>query len=56
MTSRIPPRSGTAFKLQKGQLLTVIDPEGRVVYADFRLDPARFLAALGAEDAEMRRA
>ena len=35
---------------------TVIDPEGRVVYADFRLDPARFLAALGAEDAEMRRA
>ncbi|MCB1461165.1 MAG: urea carboxylase-associated family protein [Nitratireductor sp.] len=31
MTSRIPPRSGTAFKLQKGQLLTVIDPEGEQV-------------------------
>ena len=26
---------------------TVIDPQGRVIYADFNLDPARFLAALG---------
>lgn len=26
---------------------TVIDPDGRVIYADFHLDPARFLAALG---------
>ncbi len=25
---RIAPRSGTAFRLDKGQLLTVIDPEG----------------------------
>ena len=35
---------------------TVIDPQGDVVYADFRLDAARFLAALGAEDAELKRA
>lgn len=34
---------------------TVIDPDGRVVYADFRLDSGRFLAALGAETAEMTR-
>ena len=26
---------------------TVIDPAGQVIYADFHLDPARFLAALG---------
>ena len=26
---------------------TVIYPDGRVIYADFHLDPARFLAALG---------
>lgn len=26
--TRIPPRSGTAFKLKKGQRLIVIDPEG----------------------------
>jgi hypothetical protein len=35
---------------------TVIDPEGNVVYADFRLDPNRFLAALGADDVELKRA
>ncbi len=35
---------------------TVIDPEGNVVYADFRLDPTRFLAALGAESADLKRA
>jgi uncharacterized protein YcgI (DUF1989 family) len=28
MTNRIPPRSGTAFTLDRGQRLTVIDPEG----------------------------
>ncbi|NVD44182.1 DUF1989 domain-containing protein [Qipengyuania atrilutea] len=28
---RIPPRSGTAFELGKGQRLTVIDPEGAQV-------------------------
>lgn len=27
-TERIPPRSGTAFPLAKGETLTVIDPEG----------------------------
>ena len=26
--NRIPPRSGTAFRLSKGELLTVYDPEG----------------------------
>ena len=31
MAERIPPRSGTAFKLKKGQILTVIDPEGEQV-------------------------
>src|SRR5690348_14213011 len=31
MRSVIPPRSGTAFTLQKGQTLTVIDPEGEQV-------------------------
>jgi uncharacterized protein YcgI (DUF1989 family) len=31
MRSVIPPRSGTAFTLQKGQRLTVIDPEGEQV-------------------------
>jgi thiol-disulfide isomerase/thioredoxin len=35
---------------------TVIDPQGNVIYADFRLDAARFLAALGAEDAKLERA
>lgn len=33
---------------------TVIDPNGDVVYADFRLDPQRFLSALGATDVEMK--
>ncbi|WP_299813368.1 urea carboxylase-associated family protein [uncultured Roseibium sp.] len=31
MQVRIPPRSGTAFEIRKGQLLTVIDPEGEQV-------------------------
>jgi len=31
MTTRIAPRSGTAFRLNKGQYLTVIDPEGEQV-------------------------
>lgn len=34
---------------------TVIDPEGNVVYADFRLDANRFLKALGADDADLQR-
>lgn len=29
---------------------TVIDPDGNVVYADFRIDPVRFMKALGADD------
>src|SRR5690606_27100129 len=28
VSGRIPPRSGTAFRLRKGQVLCVIDPEG----------------------------
>jgi len=31
VSDRIPPRSGTAFRLRKGQFLTVIDPEGEQV-------------------------
>ena len=31
VTETIPPRSGVAFQLAKGQRLTVIDPEGRQV-------------------------
>lgn len=31
MAHRIAPRSGTAFELKKGDLLTVIDPEGEQV-------------------------
>jgi uncharacterized protein YcgI (DUF1989 family) len=31
MTHRIPPRSGTAFELKQGQLLSVVDPEGEQV-------------------------
>jgi len=31
MPDRIPPRDGTSFELRKGQLLTVIDPEGEQV-------------------------
>lgn len=29
---------------------TVIDPDGNVIYADFRIDPERFFKALDAED------
>lgn len=29
---------------------TVIDPQGNVVYADFRIDPTRFMQALGSDD------
>lgn len=32
---------------------TVIDPEGNIVFADFRLDVARFLDALDAETADL---
>ncbi|MBO6901787.1 MAG: hypothetical protein JJ864_10615 [Rhizobiaceae bacterium] len=35
---------------------TVIDPSGNVVHADFRIDAARFIAALDAETLEMKRA
>jgi thiol-disulfide isomerase/thioredoxin len=35
---------------------TVINPQGEVVYADFRLDAGRFLAALGADDVDLQRA
>lgn len=31
MTTRIEPRSGTAFRLSKGQRLVVIDPQGQQV-------------------------
>lgn len=31
MTIEIPPRSGTAFELQRGQTLKVIDPQGQQV-------------------------
>lgn len=31
MTNRIPPRSGVAFEVKKGETLTVIDPEGEQV-------------------------
>ena len=34
---------------------TVIDPQGRVVYADFRLDAHRFLQALDATDLDLSR-
>lgn len=35
---------------------TIIDPGGTIVYADFRLDPQRFIAALDAEDANLQHA
>lgn len=35
---------------------TVIDPDGHVVFADFRLDGPRLLSALGADDADLKRA
>ncbi len=34
---------------------TVIDPQGDVVYADFRIDPTRFMQALGADDVAFER-
>lgn len=49
MLHRIPPRSGTAFALDKGQLLTVIDPTGEQV-ADllaFRRDDVREVISSG---------
>ena len=38
--TRIPPRSGTAFILKRGELLTIIDPEGEQVadLASFSLE------------------
>jgi thiol-disulfide isomerase/thioredoxin len=33
---------------------TVINPQGEVVYADFRLDAGRFLAALDADDVDLQ--
>lgn len=36
--------------------LTVIDPAGNVVHADFRLDADRFITALDAETLELKRA
>jgi hypothetical protein len=35
---------------------TIIDPEGKVIFADFRLDAGRFMQALGAEPADLNRA
>jgi hypothetical protein len=35
---------------------TVIDPQGNVVYADFRIDPERFMKALGSDDMEFETA
>lgn len=35
---------------------TVIDPQGNVVYADFRIDPTRFMQALGSDDVAFERA
>jgi hypothetical protein len=32
---------------------TIIDPQGNVAYADFRLDAGRFLQALGRDDADL---
>lgn len=34
---------------------TLIDPLGNVVYADFRMDPERFMDALGADDTQLER-
>lgn len=43
MTIEIPPRSGTAFTLSRGEVLTVIDPEGGQVsdMLAFRADDPR---------------
>jgi thiol-disulfide isomerase/thioredoxin len=35
---------------------TVIDPQGDVVYADFQIDPVRFMKALGSDDVEFENA
>ena len=35
---------------------TIIDPEGKVIFADFRLDAGRFMQAIGAEPADLNRA
>ncbi len=35
---------------------TVIDPKGDVVYADFRIDPLRFVKAMGADGIEVQNA
>ena len=37
MTTRIEPRTGTAVRLAKGDILTVIDPEGGQVAQKYRL-------------------
>lgn len=47
MTGRIPPRTGTAFRLSRGDILTVIDPEGGQVsdlLAIAAEDPAEVLS------------
>jgi hypothetical protein len=35
---------------------TVINPDGRVAYTDFRLNAPRFLAALEADDLDLKTA
>lgn len=48
MTNTIPPRSGTAFLLKKGQKLKVIDPEGEQVsdiYCFNRYNTKEFLSS-----------
>lgn len=35
---------------------TVIDPDGNVVHADFRIDADRFIASFGAENLDLKRA
>ncbi len=47
MTHRIPPRSGTAVRLSRGDILTVIDPEGGQVSDMLAIaleDPAEVLS------------
>ena len=47
-------KSSMNFTNEEGEQETddlTLDPDGNVVYADFRLDPERFLKALGADDA-----
>ena len=48
MTTRIPPRSGTAFRLKAGERLTIIDPDGEQVsdlVAFNGEDPEEFLSS-----------